>query len=608
MTDSGSMRLNGGDLISAGSRVVHSTPVGNFWTDVLSEGTTFGNSEPLVRTISTLMTQGSWEALGPFGNRAPAIVVEIEGETADALNAGEVWLSALMGPGELEWLPPGQTVWTVFDAVWCYINRSEDDRWDLDENVWKRRYAIPIKSLPNARSQSLTLMAAEGAGTITDVLVTDGSSATGWTGGWNRSKPVFAIGTVTPTVVTGAVRATEPTPSTDRDVAIYLEYAFGSTVPTATPYLRVDVRWRAASPVSHNGVANTTTGIKQISPARMSTETSGGTGSTAYRARTFYYRLPDGTTTFRHTVSSGVVSSYTPAWVEVDQVRRMSRLPDLGTNRQRALTLIPGGSAPADGSLHVSHPTDALGKVLVSTFPIGRPSPALMQYRTSAGGSAQVVDATQANGEYWTVTSTPLVLTIPDSGLPTRGAAALWAKVTNVGAITLGWTLQPQSGGVSVGQPQTGTIVLPSLPAGPQLIGLGLINLPGAVVGADGTVVLTFSRLSAGGTIGFDEIYAFGIDDESALTIVDAGTGTVATGGPSSNMWINAPTSTKPAGEVLIGTSTSDARWPNTIQSQQVHKFPPEGVSMLVLTTNAVAASTDMAYYKRWTHHAADSV
>ena len=174
------MRLNGGDLMADGEGVHHA---GGFTVNVIADGTGFGSPEPLIRTMNTLMTQGTWETLGPLQNRDPALVIEITGDTPDGLNAGEVWLSALMGSGALERLPPDQTVWTVFDVIWSYIQRTTDARWDLDDAAYVRYYRIPIRSLPHARSPELTVTPAAPS-TVVDVVVTDGSSATGWAGAY----------------------------------------------------------------------------------------------------------------------------------------------------------------------------------------------------------------------------------------------------------------------------------------------------------------------------------------------------------------------------------------------------------------------------------------
>lgn len=596
------MRLNGGDLAIDGEEVRHETPGGAFYVRVIKDGTGFGNREPLTRTINTLMTQGSWEVIDQFANRAPALVIEIEGETGDGLNAGEVWLSDLMKPGSLEWLPPRQSVWTVFDVVSCYIDRTEDGDWDLDEDRWIRVYRVPIKALPHARSQQLTVTPAQPAGEPVDVLVTDGSTAAGWRAGWSRTAPSPAGGTLTPTVVSGAVRATYPDddPAVRNDMAVFLEYDFGSVVPAETPYLQVDLRRVMTTPNSYTAIATTADGERAMVHARQSTEANLGGN---VRAVTLHYLLPAGTTKVRITATTPQVSNFAPTYVEVDQVRRQSRLPESGTGRQKVASLYPGGSAPTDGSLHVSHPTDALGKVIVATYPLGRPSPALMQYRTALSQTALVEDATMINGARWQIQTQDLELTVPDAALPTRGLAALWVKISHIVAITVRWTIQPLAGGVAVGTPQTGEVAFTG--AGQQLVPLGLVDLPGWVVGPDGAVRITFERISSTGGVAFDEVYAFGQDEYSGLTIVDAGSGAVSSGGASNQLWVNAPSVDHPAGEVLIGTNFGDARWPSTIRSTQVHKFPRDGVSVLTATLDAVDALTDLTHYMRWTHHAA---
>lgn len=590
------MRLNDGALMEDGEGVSH---VGGFTVNVIADGTGFGNPEPLVKTMNTLMTQGSWETSGAMGNRAPALVIEVEGDTADGLNAGEVWLSALMHRGQLEWLPPGQTVWTVFDVMTAYIERTMDARWDLDEKIWVRYYRVPIKALPYARSPQLTITPAEPpvSTPLVDVLVNDGSSATGWSGAVISGSYLGAGTPVTPTVVSGAVRTTRTgTGSTTNFIGE--RFTFAAAIPVATPYLRVDLRAFRSSPSMDVALFEVAGSYVPVKFAWRSVASLGG----EVTASTAYYLVPDGATAVRvlaYIASSTVTSPY----LEVDQIRRVSRLPDTPTGRQKVASLNPGGSAPADGSLHVGHATSALGKVVFHTYPLGRPTPALMQYRTSAAGAA---DATMINNAKVSISAADLVLTVPDPQLPTHGRASLWAKIDVITApSTVTWTVTPTTGGTAVGQVQTGSTVIPLGSA--QLVPLGLINLPGAVTGPAGAAVITLRRTAGTGSVTVDEVWAFAVDDDSALTIVDTGSSTPASGGSSNHMWINAPTPERPAGEVLIGTSVEDARWPAAIQASEIHKLPAEGVSVLTVTTNASDASTDFTHYKRWTHHAAET-
>lgn len=594
-----SMRLNGGRILD--NEQPAKQP--GFTVKVLKDGSGLGNTEPLIRTMNTLMTAGSWETLGPFGNRAPAIVVEVEGQGTDndakaaGLNAGEVWLQTLMRPGTLEWLPTGQKVWTVFDVVWCYLDRSDDADWAFMEANWVRRYRIPIKALPHARSPELTYTDAAPTSTIVDTLITDCSTTARFTASWERPGP-FNAGTdaVTPTnAVAGWVRATTTTARQDTGTLLNLRYSFASAVPSATPYVRVDVRLYAGqmAPTARWEIGTTFNGT--VGPARQNLTDLGG----GVIGGTVYYRVPTGTTAL--TISGAMQSGVTNTYIEVDQIRLMSRLPDIGSLRQKFASITPGGSAPADGSLHVAN-TVSLGKTIVYTYPLGRPSPSLMQFKTS--GTTPVADTAAVNNERVPIQSQNLLITIPDLQLPTRGRAALWAKVqVDSGPAVIRWALTPTSGGFNVGQAQTRDVAVFSASV---LVPLGLITLPGAVTGASGAHTLTLRNVGSG-VVSVDEVWAFGMDDYSALTIVDAGTGTPASGGASNNLWINAPSPTKPAGEVLIGTSVSDARWPAVFQAgPAVHKFPAEGVSILVVTCAGADSSTDYTHYKRWKHNAAE--
>lgn len=595
------MRLNGGDLIEYGKPVSQTYNDADFTVEVLADGTQFGTLEPLTKTLNTLMTQGSLEVVERFENRQPGLAVRIAGRTPAGVNAGEMWLSSLMGPGVLEWLPPDQTVWTCFDVVRSHLGRSYDGEWDLDEHRWERTYEVPIKALPYARSQfrAITPALPLASTPLIDELVNNGSSLTGWS-----ASEVYDAGTRTtiprtPSVVVGTVRVAS---TVERFYSsLQLRYTLAAPLPAETPILRFDMLLsNTSSALIRSARVGLESGASVVVPAAQVYEGVDG-------EVTAYFRPPVGAVWVEvdANMSPDDGGEYGPASFSVDEVRRQSRLFGGGAHRQKVAAISPGGSAPAEGSLHVWHPDAGLGKVIVATYPIDRPSPALMQYRTAS--TPATPDSTQINGERVLIQDDDLVLTVPDPLLPSHGLAALWAKVqVDIAPATVTWTLVPTIGGVAVGQVQTESVVIPA--GAEQVVPLGLVTLPGAAMARGGAVVITLRRTAGAGLVSVDEAWPFAQDEASALLIVDCGTGSPAPGGPANHLWVNAPSADKPAGEVLVGTDPTNAHWPAAILAgPDIHRFGRDGAAVTTVTCGATDASSEFEHFMRWTHHAAKS-
>ncbi|WP_210651349.1 hypothetical protein [Nocardioides sp. SYSU D00065] len=570
---------------------------------VLREGTGFGNPETLTKTMNTLMTQGSWETTDPKrGNRAPALMIEVEGETADGLNAGEVWLSALMGDfnaadwaGALEWLPPRQSVWTVFDVTSCYIERSQDKRWDLDEHRFVRTYRVPIRALPHARSRDKTITPAQPSSAFVDVQIDSGTSTSGWSARWNLGIDPNGGTAITPTVVSGHIRVTRSTgPSSYESVGLRRNV----TIPTDTPYLRVDRRtYQAATSPAHDIYVTTSTGARYSMPAVAATKTDVGGGITQTIS---YYRVPADISNVE--VVATIDRNVTGAYLEVDQLRRVSSLPPSSTGRQKVQTLIPGGSAPAEGSLQVeSAAATKLDRVIVYTYPLGRPMPTLAAYRVSPT-TGQIADTDTIHGQRWPLANI-VAFEIPAWALHVQGMAALYAKVRcDTASATLSWTMSAVVGDTYVAS-KTGRVTVTGPSSRWQMVALGLVDVPGARIGTNGRVRITMVKSAGSGTLWFDEGWTFGVDENSALSIVDCGEGAASVGASASQLWIDAPSAVAPAGSVTAGHGGRANEYAPSDYVHQVHRFPAEGVSVLTAAFGS-EPKTGLDHFRRWTHHA----
>lgn len=566
------MRLNGADLIADGEGVHHVHDGAGFTVAVLSEGTQFGNFESLTEVLNTLMTAGAYERAGRVGNREPSLAIQITGDDADGLNAGEVWLSGLMGPGTLEWLPPGQSVWTVFDLTHAVIGRTYDERWDTDETVLKRRYAVPIKALPYARSRDTIVTPATDPAFLATLAT--GSSAAEWQRlTTDRGEAVTVSGTYTRLSLT-----TTPTDPGGRG-----EFAIVASLPARAVYLRMV--WRkgtdTADPIIR--VAGEST------PPIQTTAASGWT--------TTHYFIPNRARGGSPVVVRVGTSSLMTAGlktVDVDEFVALDAINESITGRQKVRAIVPGGSAPTDGTLHMAGAA-ALGDVLIHTYPLGRPSPALMQWGPQAGTNS----ADSLHGYF---VALPTAFTVPSYAVAPRGGASLLAmlKATTLGAYTLRYKIESRdpSGGVITSV--TSRDIAVTLGVGWSIERLGLPSLPLSTLGEGCSQRITVEKVTGTGTVHLAEAWTLGADEDCATTLLDTAVGST----PPRHVWLDSPSSEFPAGQVLVGAARESAYDPaNPGDRAARHPFPPEGVSVLSVSA-LTSVETDLSHRRAWTHHA----
>ena len=551
---------------------------------VQSQDTTFGNPVPVTVALISLMRVGSLVSYDHTENRAPVLRVTIEADDSDLLARGERALQLeCERPNTLTWVPPdGAGERSVFDVVWSSLEFAFDD---VQELLRRRVYLVRLQTLPHARTEALVVTPAQG--TATETLIDDGSSVTGWS--------VVTGESVVSTA--GAIVLTTNVPPTSGFSAHAVAGQVRRTgVVSLTTARYIKVIWTTSDPPTA-GLFAYVDGVLLTEAQRA---TSGGFTES-------FFALPPG-------VISAATIDLLVNWTNVtvaqtlsiDNVSQWTGLPFIGTARQKAMSLIPGGSVTADGSLTVEHASNALGKAIVFTHPSGTGYlPPLRVWRFS--GTAPTSDSSTLSGSRNPIV-TPSVYQVPVSAAP-RGRTELWAWLRNPNAVNIRIDSAVVSvmNSFAVGASQTGQVDVAFAANTWQLVLLGVFTLPPSDLGPSGSVQVQIARGTTAETPEVDEAYLFATD-LGRLTVVDCGTGSPVAGGPSNRLWIDAPSSDQPQGGVWRGNAAdrSDAWHAGSAAAVwEVHTFDPLGTSVFVATQDTIDAPTSLEHYKRFHTHVA---
>lgn len=557
-----------------------------FTLAVMSEGTEWGNGEPVTRALLSLMSNGSFEVTERLGNRSPVLVVEVVGDDPDGLIAGEEALQARVGrPIELGWLPPLDDTWTVFDVVNSRMDHRMDDQAELHLT---RYWSISLSALPRGRSAKKVITPA--VSVSSPVTIDDCNSMTGW----EAYRPSGAV----LSVVSGALRSTYDA-GVDTGGGYYgtsMRRTFSTPVDlTGKRIIAVD--WRSSLPVVHGIQIND---LPQLGQARRESIAGGWTRS--------YYQVPADVTSLQKVDFGCIHPLGGPGQTfEIADIKAMPRLPFTGTSRQQTLTIDPVGSVPAEGTIIIGHPTHSLGSVLVHSHPFHAGySPMMRPYfwNTGPGGN----DTNSVSGK-WSGLTVPNDFAIPSVAVP-PGKAVIWARIacSAAGPVRLRWSLSSYMGGSPVSFEQTATSdIWVETPAAYQVYPIALVSTPPARTGLSGAIAgwIKAESWPSGADVAWDEMWLFALD-KGALSYAECGTSSPASGGGSNRLWIDAPTGDAPAGGLFAGVRAdrADSRRPGGKAFSHNHEFAPGGSIVTVVTSNAVDAEVSLEHYPRGHTHA----
>jgi hypothetical protein len=441
-----------------------------------------------------------------------------------------------------------------------------------------------MSALPWGRSDALTVTPAVGTSATTSVST--GASATGWSvNGYTGRVATAVVGPPT------TVRSSYNSAVAD-DTGTFFGTNLRHTVAvdtTTKKYLLVT--WKTSLPSIIGVGTNASGNLTEV--RRQASATAGYTDS--------YFEVPAGVNALTwyqfgiiHPANTGTQT------LDIDRVDITNQLPFSGTTRQKAATLIPGGSAPTEGSIHVSHASSGLGSVLVYSSKSGLGyQPFLRPWRNS-GTETPTADATRISG-FRELITTGVDFLIPAATVP-PGRYQLWAHLGNSAAGTYPVTYSSRSSMATMGgqfdPDQAGSTLVNWATASTYVtVPIAELVLPTSRMGADGQVRIA---LNAGGYVGmyFDEAWLFNMD-QGSITAVEVGT--------AKHLWIDAPTVDDPTGGLFIGQDAdrSDQIWPPNAIVPMNHTFDPDGSYIVTITSGALDAATELTHYKRWHSNAA---
>lgn len=561
----------------------------------VEEGFDFGNGDPVLTVVQSLLADGSLVSLDRKDNRQVSIPIMIKAPDGVSLAQGEAALAAeCERQNTLVWTPPDGDDFappSVFVVVTSWLEFTFSGQDELNRS---RRYLLHITAAPHVRSLVATTVEAIGGGVTPpapDVeVISDASSLTGWA--------AINFGDAAPSLGTFGGEDYVET-SDDDGKPMTLQYTHTSVLDlTGTPYLAIDYFAFAAE----------LTFVK-----------AGEVGSMVELPIIADGGSPLGTPWRR------VLADLTPVLTAVERVelRVDHPIPELewtsrlwianvsatngnagsGTTRQLYRYIDVGGSARAQGSIHLSHDDDSLGDVLVWSGPAAC-LPPLRPFKISGEGAT--ADTTTVSGSREQI-ETPFVVEVPHSALP-AGSYALLARLRGVGSTgqrDIAVSAQTYVGGVAVGPTQyiDKTIAIGSTTDW-QIEELGVLHLPvtDAPGNSDAVVRITIENNTAATNVELDEAWAFNYTDGSLTWIADQAA--------DKNVWINAPTVEIPTVRIYTGANPdqSDAYQVdgNSIRSWGDHLLGPGPWTAFTVTTDAEDAAVSGSFYKTWLHNAAE--
>ncbi len=556
---------------------------------VMGAETNWGNPQPVISTLLSMLSAGSLVSRDGDDNRSPVLLVQISCDMPDgqALAAGEsAWRGVCTRPTTLEWLPPQPgAARAVFDVVDSSLEHVMDE---VGEVLIKRTWRVLMSALPHARSESLTVTPAVVAGSA--VVVNNGSSATGWT----APRPAGAA----VSVVSGAVVSTY-NPAMNSGEFFGTALRLTQTVDTSvTKYLAVD--WKSSIPVYiglrvNDGAANL--------PEVRREPIAGGYTRSYFYVDSFMSRVGAGVDSVT-VLEFGTVHPAQPAGsatLSIDQVDRMNALPSTGTSRQLTRVVQVGGSVPTYGSIDVVHPTApfGMGRIIVYTYPGASPfNPALSPWTSTSG--TLTTDADTYSGRTFPLATLTEFL-VPATAVP-EGEVELVLRMRNTtssGPVNITWGADCRQSGLYVGGFENGATLVQAPLNEWRFQTLGVVNLPPSRIGPAGFVRVyvhqdtsTYTDTAIG-----DELWV--LHTSGSLTMLDAGL--------MKRLRINAPSLEEPSGSIWLANNEdfSDAYSASLLcDSRQHHTLTP-GTNMIFTAVDALGAEVSATHFDRWHTHPA---
>lgn len=579
-----------------------------------------GRPVPTVVVLESMIRDGALEQVDRYGNRDQELIIGIEADDADLLAKGEaaLFVECQKALNELAWTPPGgvgaTTVYDIVTADLGGVDELDANDWDLDEVLrGLRTYRVALRAAPFGRSAVEEVDEALVSSGSTTVVISDGTSATGW------SSPAGAVTVVSgqlqvPKVAGAKTTRTDSYGNVNREYDWEADLTLAATDFTATPYvtLEVDVSSKTTQPqvtapkLYVDGLERPLVAAVLLTPVVA--------GWNAAPIRCTYLVQDSSATTVRIVGETKTVNSTSGALL-LDNVSRSSVSPSLSTTgRQSLRTINVGGSARTQGRVIVSHETGGLGDLIVySRRELGDSNAPDLRRRKSVASGVTTTDASTISGFREPFNGgVPVKFTTPAVMLD-EGGYLIYARVraTSGTPTTTFTTTAATVVGSTTLATATDTSEAVSLTTSTwKIVPVGSVVLPPSRVSESSGASVTLTVASSASTVEWDEMWAFYMGDNSALTIVALGDGTPAAGSVSNRFRLDTPTLADPRESIWAGTLAdwSDSFHAGTLtQTWQVPDLPPGVATFFIANSGAANPSLQVARYRRFHTHATRS-
>lgn len=566
-------------------------------------GADYGMSQNIVRIIESGLEDGEIQRVTGNSNRTFEIPLLVEGSDLQAMNLAEQLLAVECNKdlNELR-IDPGDgfaptTVYTTFRAQWGF------QRDDVMEQNGYRRYRLTIAALPFGYSEDEVVDVAVAAPPVspTTVVISDGTSATGWT------SPNGAVTSSGGSLVVSAPEIPGTyAPDQFADYRLHggqMTLAMSATNFAATQYLTAEVKLTNCYAITGYAYADDVQ-LQQISQTYL------GEG---YK-RVTWRCLDSSVTSLRiDGIGTSAVAPGAPAPVSQLQVDNVSR-SNVGptpttTGRESFRTIAVSGSARTAASLAVEHETLGLGDVLFySSSALGAGyTPDLRPWQ--AGAPTVTDDADNTVSGFYS-TSSSIQFDVPAYSLPDGPHLVMFRGRSNsAGTTDATVTVRTLVNGVPYGETVLQAVTLPGVAEAFEVVTAGVVTLPGVQVPPQSDTIVQF-EIGGFGSIQIDEVWSFYLGEDSDLTYVKAGTGTPSLGTVHNRLFVESPSiGNGGAPGLFVGTTAngSDAFHPGypTVRSWGRHPFVPPEMAMFIVTTGGGNPVVTLRHRPAWHTHAA---
>lgn len=552
----------------------------------LADGSNFGNPQPLLEIVKSLLSDGSLAVLQGWDNREVPIrlcVAAKGGIAGPALAAAESALMAevmALSKSPLVWVPPAQDAATcVFDVVAAKLERDNGEGWDFDEVKREERYyLLTLTCLPFARTEESVVAAAiapppDPGDPPVVVDIDTCSSFTGWSATY-VNLTTTAGNTSGAYVYAGGTKGGAGTQSATLKRT-------GSVTMGATPILKVEAEWLA--PGNSGGIGT------------VSFDGGVGVAPLAIQGTTYYYAAPASFTTLAITGGDNTaLAGYRQ--LRVHNVAKTDGIaPVSGTTRQQSRSAQVAGSAPTQAAVRLYDATPAVlgADIMIYT---SRNTSWTASLRPSRVSSAAVTpDATMVSGGRNTLTSA-MTFEFPASAI-TEGTYALLARMNVTTGGDVGWSARmvDSTGATTLGSTVTasGTTAL-GVTSGYEVVTLASLGLPVVAVEDDQMIELT---LTGTANMTLDEAWLFNLTDGALTWVREPTVQWVEVRSPE----LGAARPSVYGGTGAVGENGVCIDW--ACESFGSHRFDPGTMQVFTVTTSSLASQSELEFYPRYHSH-----